>query len=351
MKRRHFLKNSSLIGGTLLVSPLAKSSIPTNSQANTETLIEKVIIAMLSMQRASWEQGVAGQSLLELGLQDRVILMAYESALRQTSDGRLSVLYTDNGVTDPAASGEMVLYASEKTGDSKLQQAADAMLEYLLLKAPRAEDGTIYHTLSAPEIWIDSMYMCPPFLAAAGRFDEAIQQILGIKKRLWNDTDQLYSHRWHEQEQRLINSNYWGVGNGWALAGICRVMSKLPDRFSNEKAELERHFKALLDSLLGHLRQDAMFHNNLNDPSSFVETNLSQMVAYSIYRGIAAGYLSTDYLSYADAMRMACHEKVDSHGFVQGVCGAPHFDHPGRATEGQAFFLLMEAAHQALEST
>jgi hypothetical protein len=35
---------------------------------------------------------------------------------------------------------------------------------------------------------------------------------------------------------------------------------------------------------------------------------------------------------------------MDSFGYVQGVCGAPNFDHPGTATEGQAFCILMEAA-------
>ncbi|MBN2805687.1 MAG: hypothetical protein JXR22_03435, partial [Prolixibacteraceae bacterium] len=51
-------------------------------------------------------------------------------------------------------------------------------------------------------------------------------------------------------------------------------------------------------------------------------------------------------LETANLMRYAAHSKVDEHGFVEGVCGAPWFDQPGRATEGQAFFLLMEAAYQ-----
>jgi hypothetical protein len=37
---------------------------------------------------------------------------------------------------------------------------------------------------------------------------------------------------------------------------------------------------------------------------------------------------------------------VDTYGLVQGVCGAPTFDKPGVAPEGQAFFLMMEAAYQ-----
>ncbi|MBE3063483.1 MAG: hypothetical protein IMZ69_00470 [Spirochaetes bacterium] len=43
-------------------------------------------------------------------------------------------------------------------------------------------------------------------------------------------------------------------------------------------------------------------------------------------------------------MREKVYEKVDEHGLVQGVCAAPTFGYPGTAPEGQAFFLLMEAA-------
>ncbi len=49
-----------------------------------------------------------------------------------------------------------------------------------------------------------------------------------------------------------------------------------------------------------------------------------------------------------DRMRKAAHGKVDEFGLVQGVCGSPTFNHPGTATEGQAFFLLMEAAYSTL---
>jgi hypothetical protein len=43
-------------------------------------------------------------------------------------------------------------------------------------------------------------------------------------------------------------------------------------------------------------------------------------------------------------MRLAAHKEVDAYGYVQDVCGAPFFNAPGRATEGQAGYLLMEAA-------
>jgi hypothetical protein len=47
-------------------------------------------------------------------------------------------------------------------------------------------------------------------------------------------------------------------------------------------------------------------------------------------------------------MRLAVHSKVDDLGLVQGVCGSPEFDHPGTATEGQAFFIMMEVAYHEM---
>jgi len=84
----------------------------------------------------------------------------------------------------------------------------------------------------------------------------------------------------------------------------------------------------------------------LDDPATFVETNAAQMFAYTIYRGVRSGWLARGYLEQADKIRAAAHAKVDAYGLVHGVCGAPNFDRPGTATEGQAFFLLMEAAYR-----
>jgi hypothetical protein len=60
---------------------------------------------------------------------------------------------------------------------------------------------------------------------------------------------------------------------------------------------------------------------------------------------------SADYVPAADRMRAAARAKVDLGGFVQGVAGAPTFDRPGVSPEGQAFFLMMEAAAGKLPRT
>jgi unsaturated rhamnogalacturonyl hydrolase len=124
------------------------------------------------------------------------------------------------------------------------------------------------------------------------------------------------------------------------------VIKALPDSMESEKAMLAGYVGELLDGCLKHQRGDGLFHDILDDPATFIETNAAQMLSYTIYRGVSGGWLSSDYLPYADRMRTAVYQKVDAFGLVQGVCGAPNFNRAGTATEGQAFFLLMEAAYR-----
>jgi len=291
---------------------------------------------------------VAAQAFLELGDDKLVVLMAKEAALRQREDGRLGVVGANHAVTDPAANGEAVLYAARLTGEETLAAAAQRMLGFLMHDAPRTQDGTLHHLTTSPEVWVDSMYMAPPFLAIAGELREAFRQIEGMRRLLWLPDKQLYAHQWDDGAQVFRRADCWGVGNGWAAAGITRVLRSLPERMADEKARLEGYVREVVDGCLAHQRSDGLFHDTIDDPSTFVETNLAQMLAYTIYRGVRGGWLDTTYVAHANRMRRAAHAKVDPFGLVQGVCGAPHFDRPGTAPEGQAFFLLMEAAYRGL---
>jgi rhamnogalacturonyl hydrolase YesR len=169
-----------------------------------------------------------------------------------------------------------------------------------------------------------------------------------MRRLLWLPEKQLYAHQWDDDAQAILRADCWGVGNGWAAAGITRVRRALPEEMSEERARLEGYIQEVVDGCLTHQRADGLYHDVVDDPSTFVETNLAQMLAYTIYRGIQGGWLDTAYRTHADRMRQAAHAKVDPYGLVQGVCGAPSFDRSGTAPEGQAFFVLMEAAYRDL---
>lgn len=307
--------------------------------------VQQVIKAMLGMQRRAWEQGVAAQALLEAGETELMILLAKDSVVNQREDGRLGLNEGNNPVTDPASNGEPVQLAAKLTGDESMKIAADKMLDYLLYKAPKTSNGIIYHNNHENRIWVDAFYMSPPFLATSGEYNEAIKQILGYREILLNPEEKLYYHIWDEDQKKFHRKLFWGVGNGWAAAGMTRVIRTLPESMNKEKQMLAGFVKEVIDGCLVYLREDGMFHDILDDPTTFIEVNTSQMLAYSIYRGVKAGWLDENYLPYADKMRNAANRSVDEFGLVQNVCGAPHFNRLGTATEGQAFYILMETAY------
>ncbi len=299
--------------------------------------------AAMAMQRQDWEQGILAQAMLEAGEREQVILLTRAAMVQAKPDGRMGVVVR-GGVTDPAMGGAAYAQAAEWTGDAGMKAAVDGLLKWIRHKAPRSTDGIPYHVFDGPEMWSDGFNGAPPFLAAMGFYDEAFKQIEGLRARLWNEKKQLLAHIWDDGKREFKDPACWGGGNGWAAAGLARVMRSLPRDREKERARLTEFAQELVDGCLRHRREDGLFHNVVDDPTTFVETNLAQMLAYAVYVGVAGGWLPAHYRAEADRMRAAARTKMDADGFVRSACGAPEFDRPGVSTEAQAFCILMEAA-------
>ena len=310
-------------------------------------MTDRVKRALLAMQRYNWEQGVTAQAFLEAGDDDIAIALAIEGVNRQNADGRCCHIAESTAVTDPCAVGEALLFAAEKTHDPFLIAAKDKLLRWSLVDAPRNNSGVVYHFLDSRMIWVDSMYMLPPFLARAGEYDEAMRQLDGYWDILYTPENGLLAHQWSDAESRFLRRDAWAVGNGWAMAGMARVIALLPENHPG-RARLIRRVQQLISAALPCQMADGAFHDVLDDPNTFREVNFAQMLAYTIYRGVKEGWLDASLLPHAEKARAAALAEVDQYGLVRNVCGAPYFDKPGVAPEGQAFHILMEAARKQL---
>jgi len=308
------------------------------------SLLEKVKCAALTMQRYDWEQGVVAQAFLEAGDTDTAILLAIEAAHRQDTNGRCAAIGESFSATDPCAIGEALIFACEQIRDPFLQLVKDRLVKWATVDAPRNPNGIVYHVIGKPQFWVDSIYMLPPFLARAGLYAEATKQIEGYWNALFDPSRGLLCHQWDDGRKQVHRKDAWGVGNGWAAAGIARVIAMLPPEMDEVRHRLIVRTDGLIRRILACQRPDGLFYNVLDDPTSFPEINCGQMVAYTIYRGTREGWLENELLPAADQIRSVAEAQVDRFGFVRNVCGAPGFDAPGVAAEGQAFFILMEAA-------
>jgi unsaturated rhamnogalacturonyl hydrolase len=302
----------------------------------------------MAMERRDWEQGILAQAMLEAGDRERVILLTKAAIVQRTPDGRLGVVISGSP-TDPSMGGVAYAKAAEWTGDAQIRQAADGLLDWIRNKAPRNADGVLYHVFGAPEMWSDGLNCAPPFLAAMGFHDEALTQIEGYRQRLWNPEKKLLAHIWDDGKRQFKDGNFWGGGNGWAVAGLARTIRSLPGERAKDRTKLADFCREIVDGCLAHQREDGLFHDVVDQPATFVETNLAQMLAYAVFSGVVEGWLPRSYLELAGRMRAAARGKMDAFGYVQGVCGAPRFDRSGTSTEGQAFCILMEAAGSNVE--
>jgi unsaturated rhamnogalacturonyl hydrolase len=176
-------------------------------------------------------------------------------------------------------------------------------------------------------------------------------QIEGYRKLLFNPEKKLMAHIWDDGKQQFVDPGFWGGGNGWTAAGLALVIRHLPVSRSGDRANLARFAKDVIDGCLGHQRADGLFHDYVDRPETFVETNLAQMLTFALYQGMTDGWLPASYRVHGDRMRAAARAKMDEHGFVRGACSAPDFDRPGVSTEAQAFCVLMEAAGNRFDLT
>jgi len=354
-----------------------------------------------------------------------IYAFAHESLVRQAADGRLAVLLNGNGASDPGAAdpasiGEslyFILDHAEQRGTNvpsptsaasrTFMEGVDKMLHYIMNECPRAVVNEVHvgnqkqlllsHRIDGVQIWSDTVYMLPPFLVASAIFhlerihpryksrdllSLGLSQIVLASEVLQAPTGE-WSHIFDLSTRQFKRKAFWGVGNGWVCCGIVRILHMLISATHSDTSAaavalvylfrddahlselLRRCYDLLLSTIracLRHIRQDGLFHDVLDDPSTFVETNLSQQLSYTLYRLLdldlhlleaspLAPFWSLPPLSQVDkdgweraaeTMRKAAVDKTDEWGFVRDVCGSPTFDKPGTAAEGQAWGVMME---------
>lgn len=305
----------------------------------------KVIVALLSFQRRCWEHGEAMQALYEYGEYDLLVTMARQAMVMSIEDGRVCIENTDEKelVTDPCCAGEGLLRAWEYSGDPEFKAAYDKLLHYALYEAPRNEEGIVYHVTRAPQFWLDSMYMLPPFLAIAGEYEEAIRQVNGYWNALYDPEAQLMHWMWDDAKKRVEWPNFRSICNGFAVAGMARVALALPESMQAERDELVRKTMLVIDGMLRVTGEDGYSRCTYGDESTHVAMNGAEILTGVLLRLMTAGLIDEGkYLPIAKRLRKAIHKKVDRYGFVQDM--ARRNPYTTASPNGQSFYLIMEAA-------
>ena len=212
--------------------------------------------------------------------------------------------------------------AAEWADDAAIRQAVQRMLQWILLKAPRNAERRALSHLRRPQMSSDGINGAPPFLAAMGHYDEAMLQIEGYRKLLFNHEKKLMAHIWDDGKHELSDPSFWGGGNGWTAAGLACVIRSLPADRHKDRAHLAEFAREVIDGCLAHqLAAASSITLSIGPTRSSRPT--SRRCWLSPFIGDDGRMASGELLQIRRQDEIRSAGEDDGYGFVQGACGAP----------------------------
>ena len=249
------------------------------------------------------------------------------------------LLTSIDSLDDCGSFGSLMLEAAKDRNIGDYAPIARYVGEYITKKQARLEDGAFWrkemmHSFHNGTMWADDLYMSVPFLCRYADFakdesilDDAANQFIAFKKRLYMSDKKLMAHVF--DFNRNINTGVpWGRGNGWTIFSLTELLAVLPQNHA-KRAELEDFYNELAQGFLACQDDEGMWHQVLNDPTSYPESSCTSMFICAFSRGLRAGYLRGDKAKYAascaKAWRALEKTAIDKAGNLYGVCRGSEF--------------------------
>ncbi|KAF7361603.1 hypothetical protein MVEN_00503500 [Mycena venus] len=349
----------------------------------------------------SWEFGTATEALLEvyspllsvfgptpfpvqsLSPSD-VPGLAYAQTKIPQPFGSHGLSNGDGAVGDPASLGVGAVMIGKT--NASFSVAAQQEIDYVVGLAPKWPNGAISHRADVAELWADFIYMAPPFIAffAADSNNASLLETAYLQCGLYREVLLFGSNastfsdpgtsetdgRWHHiVGPQSPEPGLWSSSNGWAAAGMTRVLAtiiKAPVALGTSWrktaiADLTAWIKEIVDGARASPTDDGLLRNYLNDTTTghgFGEISGSSLIASVAYRMVILApdaFPASTYIPWADGIRAVLSGN--------DAAGQPHITSNGTATpavnplawldttpwtagspEGNNFVVLMYAA-------
>ncbi|KAH8978283.1 glycoside hydrolase family 105 protein [Lactarius akahatsu] len=299
-----------------------------SAQGLTNNQVDTVKQLLAEGATHSWELGVRAQALLELSTPSFSVLtlsvpIPPRPSLNSILNDTLADVFTiarnavaalpppptngtgqplvlgDGSAGDPASIGIAVLIANwTGLGGENYAAAATAQVEYLFGPAvPKTEDGAISHRVSEVQLWSDSVYMVPPFLAYYGiitgnqsMLQEAYNQVKLYRSYL-SDTSAGGLWRHIVLGVNGTDQGHWSTGNAWAAAGMLRVLGTLKSssfsrNFEGQIKDLGNWVAEIHSAMYPNLQANGLFKNYAdgNSTDNFDDASSSALLAATVFR-------------------------------------------------------------------
>lgn len=184
-----------------------------------------------------------------------------------------------------------------------LPEAAETVRHYadqILNDAPRDPNGILCRPANPEEgrIWIDAAFAVTPFLLFAGMalneaayIEEAFQQTAKMLAAFLNEDNGLYHQGRNFNGPESLSEDHWSRGNGWGAYALTELAAYLPDNHPHQKAAVKL-FQDHVAACANFQNDQGLWHQEMTEPKSYVETSGSALLLYQLGVGLKTGLIA-----------------------------------------------------------
>lgn len=201
--------------------------------------------------------------------------------------------------------------------------------------------------------------MAPPFLAYAGvaTSDLSLLKESARQCKLYHDVLAQQSGPWLHIIGNSQDAALWSTGNGWAAAGMARVMATMRNgpynsQTASEQSQLSGMIKDILDGTIAmDTDSSGLLRNYLNDTTWWGEISGTSILAATALRmaKLEPSKFGSKYVDWAAKKKEAVDRHIDTNtGIVSPAIDPLGWHNRSKFTtgspEGQSFVVFMYAA-------
>lgn len=231
-------------------------------------------------------------------------------------DGQILSYSPEEYNLDNVNAGKTLFDLYELTGKEKYRKAMDTV--YSQLKSqPRTSTGNFWHKKIYPnQIWLDGLYMAQPFYMQyeatyhnCQGCRDSYEQFLHVYDLMRDTRNGLYYHAYDDSKEAFwcdkvtgLSDNFWLRALGWYAMALIDTMDVMPPSMEEEKKQLGRIYKELIDSMLPYQDEETgMWYQVVNRGGitpNYLETSGSAIFAFAIMKSVRLGFLDDSYYTY-----------------------------------------------------
>ena len=128
------------------------------------------------------------------------------------------------------------------------------------------------------------------------------------------DTLQPNGLYWHCHASRF----FWGRGNAFAALGIAEALTHVPEH--SRRDELIARNQTHLTALRELQDTSGVWHQVIDDPSTYLEHSATTMLGYAVTRGVRMGWLPDSFAPCASSAWAGIEARTAANGDLEHVC-------------------------------